>query len=313
MGGSGGGFSYQSSSGYKNELDKIRKESYDEAFETSVNALINEKLGSANSRDVEKTREHLDTIKNAVQEDIEGVVELQYGGSVHKFTYVEGLSDVDVLLKINKSELSNKSPKEVLEYIKSRLETKLTNTEEIKIGKLAVTVKYKDGTEIQILPAIKRGENGFKIPSRNGKEWSNVIRPDKFASRLTEVNQNCGGKVVPVIKIVKYINSKLPPDQQLSGYHIESLAIEIYKSYPSEMSLTNKIMLRYFFEKASEKVKKPIKDKTNQSLHVDDYLYGENSSQRVLMSYILSRTYKRMKAADDMKSIEAWKDILGED
>lgn len=312
MGGSGGGFSYQSSSGYKNELDKIRRESYDEAFETNVNAFINEKLGSANSRDVDKTREYLDTIKSAVQEDIEGVVELQYGGSVRKFTYVEGLSDVDVLLKINKSELSNKSPKEILEYIKSKLETKLTNAEEIKVGKLAVTVKYKDGTEIQILPAIKRGD-GFKIPSRNGKEWSNVIRPDKFASRLTEVNQSCGGKAVPVIKIVKHINSKLPPDQQLSGYHIESLAIEIFKSYPSEMSRSNKTMLKYFFEKASEKVKKPIKDKTNQSLHVDDYLHGENSPQRILMSYILSRTYKRMKAADDMKSVDAWKDILGED
>lgn len=312
MGGSGGGFSSPSSSRYKAELDKIRKESYDEAFETNVNALINEKLGSANSRDVEKTREHLDTIKNVVQEDIEGVVELQFGGSVHKFTYVEGLSDVDVLLKINKSELFNKNPKEVLEYIKSKLETKLTNTEEIKVGKLAVTVKYKDGTEIQILPAIKRGD-GFKIPSRNGNEWSNVIRPDKFASRLTEVNQNCGGKVVPVIKIVKYINSKLPPSQQLSGYHIESLAIEIFKSYPSEMSRSNKTMLKYFFEKASEKIKEPIKDKTNQSLHVDDYLHSENSPQRMLMSYILSRTYKRMKAADDMKSVDAWKEILGED
>lgn len=313
MGGSGGGFSYQSSNGYKNELDKIRKESYDETFETDVNALINEKLGSANSRDVEKTREHLDTIKNVVQEDIEGVVELQFGGSVHKFTYVEGLSDVDVLLKINKSELSNKSPKEVLEYIKSKLETRLTNAEEIKVGKLAVTVKYRDGTEVQILPAIKRGENGFKIPSRNGNEWSNVIRPDKFASRLTEVNQSCGGKVVPVIKMVKHINSQLPPDQQLSGYHIESLAIEIFKSYPSDMSRSNKTMLKYFFEKASEKVKKPIKDKTNQSLHVDDYLHSENSLQRRAMSYILSKTYKRMKAADDMKSVEAWKDILGED
>lgn len=312
MGGSGGGFSSPSPDEYKNELEKIRRESYDGAFETNVNAFINEKLGSANSRDVEKTRECLDAIKTVVQEDIEGVIELQYGGSVYKFTYVEGLSDVDVLLKINKSELSNKSPREVLEYIKSKLETKLTNTEEIKVGKLAITVKYKDGTEIQILPAIKRGD-GFKIPSRNGNEWSNVIRPDKFASRLTEVNQNCGGKVVPVIKIVKYINSKLPPSQQLSGYHIESLAIEIFKSYPSKMIRSNKTMLKYFFEKASEKVKEPIKDKTNQSLHVDDYLHSENSPQRKLMSYILSRTYKRMKAADDMKSVDAWNEILGED
>ncbi|KGK98226.1 hypothetical protein LI82_10935 [Methanococcoides methylutens] len=312
MGGSGGGYYYPSSNRYKEDLDKIRQESYDESFETSVNELIAEKLGEANSRDSVKTREYLDQIKEIIESDIEGTVNLQFGGSVSKFTYVEGLSDVDALLKINNSELSDKSPNEVLEYIRSRFESEITNANEIKVGKLAVTIKYNDGTEIQILPAIKR-RDGFKIPARNGKEWSNIIRPDKFASRLTEVNQNCGGKVVPVIKMVKHINSNLPPEQQLSGYHIESLAIEIFKSYPKELNRTNKTMTKYFYQEASEKIKSPIKDRTNQSLHVDDYLYSENSPQRVRMSYILSNTYKRMKAADDMKSVEAWKYILGDD
>ncbi|NPE28135.1 nucleotidyltransferase [Methanococcoides sp. SA1] len=312
MGGSGGGFDYPSSNGYKAELEKIREESYDGTFETSANELIADKLGEANSRDAEKTRDYLDQMKEIIEGDIEGTVDLQFGGSVSKFTYVEGLSDVDVLLKINKSELSDKSPKEVLEYIKSRLESKITNVNEIKVGKLAVTVKYNDGTEIQILPSIKKGE-GFKIPSRNGKNWSNIIRPDRFASRLTEVNQQLGGKVVPVIKMAKHINSKLPPEQQLSGYHIESLAIEIFKNNPDIPSRSNKTMLKYFYEKASEKVKSPINDSTNQSLHVDDYLYGKNSPQRVRMSYILSNTYKSMKAADDMKSVDSWNEILGDD
>ena len=216
------------------------------------------------------------------------------------------------MLKINNSELSGKSPNEVLEYIKSRLESKITNANEIKVGKLAVTIKYNDGTEIQILPAIKRGD-GFKIPARNGKRWSNVIRPDKFASQLSKVNQKCGGKVVPVVKMVKHINSKLPPEQQLSGYHIESLSIEIFKTYPDSLSRTNKAMIKYFYQEARTKIRSPIKDKTNQSIHVDDYLYTENSPQRMRMSYILSNTYKEMKAADDMKSVEAWKDIIGED
>jgi len=312
MGGSGGGYSFPSSDRYKEELKEIRQKSHDESFETSVNELIAERLGEANSRDAAKTRKQLDEIKEIIEDDIEGTVELQFGGSVSKFTYVEGLSDVDVLLKINNSELSDKTPKEVLEHIKSKLESKLTNVEEIKVGKLAVTVKYKDGTEIQILPSIKRGD-GFKIPKRNGKEWSKVIRPDKFASKLTEVNQKCGRKVVPVIKMIKHINSKLPVDQQLSGYHIESLAIEIFRSYPAELPNNNKAMLRYFYEKASEKVKSPIKDKTNQSLHVDDYLSSENSPKRARMSYILSNTYKSMKAADDMKSVDAWKEIIGDD
>lgn len=311
MGGSGGEY-YSSSNGYKAELDKIRETSYDESFETSVNELIAEKLAEVNSRDAEKTREYLDQIQKIIEADIEGVVDLQFGGSVSKFTYVEGLSDVDTLLKINNSELSDKSPIEVLEYIRSKFEHEITNANEIKVGKLAVTIKYKDGTEIQILPAIKKGD-GYKIPTRNGKEWSNIIRPDKFASQLTKVNQECGRKVVPAIKIIKHINSKLPTGQQLSGYHIESLAIEIFKSYPSELSRTNKAMIKYFYQEASEKIKSPIKDKTNQSVHVDDYLYDKNSPQRFRMSYILSNTYKTIKSADDMKSVDSWNDILGDD
>ena len=311
-GGSGGGFSYSSPTEYKNEIDDIREKSYDESFETNVNQLISEKLGLANSRDVETIKEYLDEIVDIISEDIDGTLDLNYGGSVSKYTYVEGLSDVDVLLKINKSELSDKTPKEVLEYIKSRLDTNLQNVDEIKVGNLAVTVKFKDGNEIQILPSIKSGD-GYKIPSSNGERWSNIIRPDNFASRLTKINQQCGGKVIPVIKIVKHINSKLPTDQQLSGYHIESLAIEIFKSYPDELSNTHKTMVKHFFEKSSEKVKSPIKDKTNQSIHVDDYLGKENSPQRLRMGYILSRKYKLMKAADESKSLDMWENILGDD
>lgn len=312
MGGSVGGFDYSSPVEYKNEIDNIRKKSYDESFETNVNQLISEKLGLANSRDVETIKEYLDEIIDIISEDIDGTLDLNYGGSVSKYTYVEGLSDVDVLLKINKSELSDKTPKEVLEYIKSRLDTNLQNVDEIKVGNLAVTVKFKDGNEIQILPSIKSGD-GYKIPSSNGERWSNIIRPDKFASRLTEINQQCGGKVIPVIKIVKHLNSKLPTDQQLSGYHIESLAIEIFKSYPDELSNTHKTMLKHFFEKSSEKVKSPIKDKTNQSIHVDDYLGEENSPQRLRMGYILSRKYKLMRTADESKSLDMWVNILGDD
>ena len=47
---------------------------------------------------------------------------------------------------------------------------------------LAVTVSYSDGTEIQILPAIRTNTGGVRIaqPGSN-RRWSNVARPDDFA------------------------------------------------------------------------------------------------------------------------------------
>jgi hypothetical protein len=51
-------------------------------------------------------------------------------------------------------------------------------------GKLALTVKFSDGYEIQVLPALAT-KTGIRIAAADGNEWSNVIKPEKFARELT--------------------------------------------------------------------------------------------------------------------------------
>ena len=311
MGGSGGGVfgGDYTPEKYKKIIRESREQTQDAGFETEVNGKIGELLAEY-QRNTEATSEHLSEIKEIIEEDIGGTLEMRFGGSVSKHTYVEGLSDVDVLVVIDKSELAGASPEEVLNYIKTKLEAQnLRNVEDIRTGNLAVTVKFKDGEEIQLLPAVKKYE-GYKIPVQNGQNWSNVIRPDKFATKLTQINQDNGGKVVPVVKLAKDIISRLPKDQQLSGYHVESLAIEVFKNYHGPN--THKAMLRYFFENSKNLVKSPIKDKTNQSIHVDDYLGNEKSQERMRMSYSLDRISRRMRTADEVGSIEEWKKIIRE-
>ena len=312
MGGSGGVFGGgYTPEKYKKIIEETREQTQDARFETEVNGLIGEMLADY-QRKTEITTEHLDDIKEIIEEDIGGTFEMRFGGSVSRHTYVDGLSDVDVLVIIDKSELSDALPQEVLNYIKMGLDhANLQNIKDVRIGNLAVTVKFTDGEEIQLLPAVKRYE-GYRIPGQNDDVWSNVIRPDKFATKLTQINQNCDGKVVPVVKLAKDIIARLPEDQQLSGYHIESLAIEVFKSYPSSNPNTPKAMLRYFFERAKEFVKSPIKDRTNQSIHVDDSLGKENSKQRLRIGYTLDRISRRMKNADEISSVEEWERILGE-
>ncbi|CAG0982538.1 MAG: CBASS oligonucleotide cyclase [Candidatus Methanoperedens sp.] len=312
MGGGGGVFGGNyTPEKYKEIIRQSRESTQDAQFETTVNEKINERLGGY-SRDSDTTREHLDEIKDIIVEDTIGTVEMRFGGSVSKHTYVDGLSDVDVLVIIDKSELSESSPQEVLKYIKKKLiDANSENIEDITVGKSAVTVKFSGGEEIQLLPAIRRGE-GYRISAEKGDNWSNIIRPDKFAGKLTEVNQNCNGKVVPVVKLVKGIISQLPEDQQLTGYHIESIAIEVFKSYPDSNTKTPKAMLSYFFEKAKDVVKSPIEDKSNQSIHVDDSLGPRNSQERMRASYTLDRIARRMKNADEVGSVEEWESILGE-
>ncbi len=311
MGGGGGVFGGNYTlKKYKEIIRKSRESTQDAQFETTVNEIINERLAGY-SRDPDTTREHLNEIKEIIEEDTVGATEMLFGGSVSKHTYVDGLSDVDVLVIIDKSELSDSTPQEVLEYIETKLtDVNSRNIENISVGKLAVTVKFSGGEEIQLLPAIRHGE-GYRIPAQKGDKWSDIIRPDKFATKLTEVNQNCNGKVVPVVKLVKGILSQLPEDQQLNGYHIESIAIEVFKSYPDSNPKTPKAMLRYFFEKAKDVVKSPIEDETNQSIHVDDYIGPQNSPERMRISYTLDRIARKMKNADEVGSSEEWESILG--
>lgn len=231
-------------------------------------------------------------------------MDILYGGSAAKHTYVNGLSDIDTLVLIDNSELRGKSPVEVKEYFFQRLQSRLPRTE-IKEGKLAITVKFRSA-EIQLLPAI-RDESGFKIADASGSHWS-AIRPREFTRLLTEVNQNNGGKVVPTIKLAKSIISGLPESQRLSGYHTEAIAVEVFQEYQG--SKKTKDMLQYFFKESPKGVLRQLRDKTGQSMHVDDYLGAENSSDRNRISNSLDRINRRMKNANGAQSIEQWQNIL---
>jgi hypothetical protein len=313
MGGGGGGGYFggdYTPSKYKEILKESQSRTENTEYEAEVSEIISQRLAGS-TRDSDTTSEHLDELREVIEEEGIGAVDMRFGGSVKKHTYVDGLSDVDVFLCIDKTDLADASPTEVLNYVKNRIQrANLSDVREVSVGRMAVTVTFADGEQIQLLPANRKGD-GYEISNGKG-DWSHVVRPDKFASKLTEVNQQNNGKVVPVVKLAKGIISQLPEDQQVSGYHVESMAIEIFKSYPEAEPRTPKAMLRYFFEHAKDIVKTPIKDKTNQSIHVDDDLGPENSPERVRASYTLDRISRKMKNADEVRSTEEWEEILGE-
>ncbi len=308
LGGGGGVFIPSGGRSPGSLLKSAKSEEELSAYRTELNSHLQDLLSTYNDRDVEGIRTHLDTIEGALIKDEIGSVQLVYGGSIKKHTYVDGFSDVDLLVKIDNTLLIDASPEQVIDYFADKLRERLPFTE-IKTGNLAVTVAFSDGYEIQILPAIST-KTGIRISNEDGTKWSSVIRPERFASKLTEVNQSNAGKVVPVIKIFKSINADLPKENRLSGYHIESLAIEAFERYDG--ALSHKDMLIHLVLDSSQGVLHPIKDNTGQSIHVDDYLGDSMSSSRRKTSAALERMAARMRAADEKASIDEWKDLVGE-
>ncbi|WP_343748005.1 CBASS oligonucleotide cyclase [Fluviicola sp.] len=308
MGGSGGVFFPGGNS--PDEISKrIRSEEQtkDQAFEIKVTDLIRTLLSNVNDRDTNQIQTHIQRIKQALNLGVDGTIDLRYGGSLSKNTFVEGLSDIDTLAILNKSELMHLSPNEVKDYFYDRIRESLPYTD-IVSGKKAVTINFTSEYSIQILPALKDG-NGIRIPSSSDpNEWSKIIQPKKFVETLRYVNIKNSGKLIPVIKLAKSIISTLPERRQLSGYHVEALGIEVFSNYSGDK--TPKAMLKHFFTEASKKVLEPIKDKTGQTIHVDNYLKAANSIERKMVSDSLSTVSRKMQNADGSKDIRAWNEIL---
>ena len=207
------------------------------------------------------------------------VVQAIYGGSVSRGTDVNGISDVDILLVVNQSPLISQPPSRVMDYVKETLEHHLPGNP-IRAGNLAVTVRYADETEIQILPAIRRGIEGFRIARSGSNRWSGTVLPNRFAEKLIEVNQHNGSRVLPTIKLAKAIANchVRKPSRKIIGYHIEALAIKAFESYQGPQD--PKSMLIHLFGNSITAVMTPIRDSTGQSTSVDEYLGAEGSNLR---------------------------------
>ncbi len=310
MGGSGGGGTF-----YSRTPDEARQQVRNAedkttvaAFESILSETLGGLLGSYNSRDHDLVRERLGAIKDALGEKIEGSMDQLFGGSVAKHTYVDGLSDIDSLVFVNDTSLEGERPQAILQKMEMIIKKSLKGDAKVEHGRMAVTVSFKDGMVIQLLPALKADGAHVHVPSSRTEEWSK-INPVAFQEALTKRNQQCGGKLVPTIKLAKAINGQLPESQRLSGYHMESLAISAFRDYEGPRTTT--AMLPTFFERSKELILSPIRDKSGQSVHVDAYLGDANSDARQTMSHVLGRLARRMRNATAAGSTEQWRAMFG--
>ncbi len=302
-GGGNGGSGTRSPSDLAASIRDAERDAVEAEFAAELGGYLSELLAAFNNRDAGLVAKRVEDALRSIGKDIEGDVEKLFGGSVAKHTYVDGLSDIDTLVLLNRSELAGESPQFALGALGQSLQDRLKDKAAVSVGKIAVTIGYADGMEIQMLPAL-RTDAGLRVPAWSANRWSE-IDPTAFTAALTRHNQRLGGKLVPVIKLAKAVNTRFPEPQQLSGYHLESLAIAAFRGYSGE--LTPSAMLPHFFHRAAELVMTPMADKTGQSLRVDSHLGSANSADRQKLSHVLDRTYRRMQNVLGTQSISAWR------
>ncbi len=303
-GGGGGGYSGMTKS-WLQRVQQARNAERD-TLNSRIDQLLAEMLVAANARDTDLVRDRLSEIVKILGKTAD-VEQLLYGGSVGKHTAVEGISDVDALVIIDRETAIAGSPARFLADFAKELHAKLSHAEidSVTAGTLAVSVKYRDGTEIQVLPAVRKGDH-VMIAKTDGKGWRSTA-PKAFRDTLTSANEKANGQLVRIVKLFKVINDRLPPQKQLIGYHIEALGVEAVKNYTGPY--TPRTLLSRFLEVSSKRVLSPIPDMTKQSPFVDGYLGGENSPERRNVAQTLVGLKRRLDAAT---SVGEWKAVFGE-
>lgn len=198
----------------------------------AINGGLRNLLRGYNSRDTDAISRHIRTLRDALERNDGDVIPTLFGGSVAKHTFVDGLSDVDVLFIVNNSSLSGQPPDAAIGYMRDLFRQRRLGTT-ITAGDMAVTVKFADGIEIQVLPAIRRRSGGVRIADPERGRWSDVVNPDRFAQKLTKINRANRRRAIPVIKLAKALAAQVIQNEQekISGYHMESLGIEAFSNY----------------------------------------------------------------------------------
>jgi hypothetical protein len=306
VGGGGGGDRYvgPTSETILRKVDELH-EKEKARLDGEVNELLQHLLARFNDRDTEKVAERI----SHIQDELGEVAELDrflFGGSVAKHTAVNGLSDVDALVILSKKHDKSDSPQFLIEAFRRLLWQKLPRSEvaSVEKGRLAVTVKYHDGQEIQLLPALQSG-NTLSIASSDGKGWKDT-EPRQFQRALTRANTQTNQVLVPTIKLVKSIVADLPKQKQLSGYHIEALAVDAARHYSGPTG--PRTFLLHVLDHSAKRVLRPIPDVTKQTRTVDAYLGEANSVTRRSISQTLEGVKRRLETAT---SVGEWRDVLG--
>jgi hypothetical protein len=307
MGGGGGGKFFQTDP--KELADKLRRleqDTEDQAFKSEVEAMLGQVLADANDRDVNLVADCLAEIQEALGNNVGGLVDLLFGGSVAKHTYVEGMSDVDALVIVNDSDLVSLDPKSVCEFLLKKLSDGLDA--KVTADGFAITAQFKN-IQVQVIPVIRKGDD-YLLPNAEATSWSRV-RPTAFTDVLTAANKAASGKLIPTVKLAKVLLGELPEDRRPSGYHLENLAVKAFASYDGPC--TPREMLRHFFDKAPDLIRNPIPDKTGQSKNVDDNLGPKDSVNRLIVADAVSRIGRKLRNADGAQDIDQWKRLVGVD
>jgi Second Messenger Oligonucleotide or Dinucleotide Synthetase domain len=196
--------------------------------------------------------------QEAIRDHVCSQIELRTSfltGSYRRHTKTKPLADVDIFCVVKgdgaNADLRDLSPSAVLERLRQVLAEEYDDPPP-EVSRRSCTVDFtRQGGNVisyDVVLAFDRDKRGFEIPDRTVGDWIGTD-PTVHAEKATSKNEECGGKWVPFVKMVKGWNREWDKPVRPS-FLLEVMALELVRRpfgrYQDEVAL--------FFANAAEQI-----------------------------------------------------------
>ncbi|MBY0427351.1 MAG: hypothetical protein K2Q22_17075, partial [Cytophagales bacterium] len=152
-------------------------------------------------------------------------------GSYDRDTIIKPLDDIDLFFVLQENSYKDEfgrlaNPQSVLTKVKDYLNGTKDYKDKVKQDRPCVTIHLSD-KKFDILPCFGNDNIGYLIPNYELNGWMNS-NPIIHSNELTNVNKTCSGKVVPLVRIIKYWNREMN-QKRIPSFHIEEMAINTFR------------------------------------------------------------------------------------
>lgn len=246
-------------------------------------------------------------------------------GSYRRHTIIKpkkegGMFDVDVFLAFDKKEYDAKELKELRGLVATALTEIKKENPSFGINNIndtqrrSVCVEYGNNFFIDVVPSIEiEKDKLYKIFDQKTLEPVKS-NPKLHAQLLTDANEFTGGKLVPIIKILK--SWKREKCDYMKSFHLELLAVELLGG---EKTLFYTDGIVKFFSEASTKLKTAcLKDPANNDYCIDAYLDTDGTRSQLLNLIDVERRYANdamqyERNGDNESALKEWRKIFEPD
>lgn len=251
----------------------------------------------------QKLREHIKLVWDLVADFLEG--------SYVRDTKTKRLKDIDVFIVIDpngrQGYLRGASPYEVLQALADALRPVYPD---VYIDQMACVIPFGPDDEVmslEVVPAFQRDEGGYEIPDTRTGTW--IPTNPKIHQEMTVArNAACGGKFVPLVKMVKGLNRELgePVRSFLLEVMAHSIVSEQFSDYPHE--------LRWFLADAVEQVHNSWPDPAGVGPDVNTMTACERQQASKALAAALETAERAVYLGDngqERAAVEAWRELFG--